>query len=168
MDDNGALFFFPWKYLWKTFNFAYFFHGILGPFSDNLTWNSSVFHRGGTDKKWNGPINGCYRQWKWKKENKGHVDSCYVFSLWAIYFIAGSTHFRSASSRQRSPVFSVFALCQFRFCSSGKQMHDEIPVASDKSVKLEDNEFVTGSVSKPLLLKLHGKFPKFSASNKLV
>ena len=47
-------------------------------------------------------------------------------------------------------------------------MHDEIPVASDKSVKLEDNEFVTGSVSKPLLLKLHGKFPKFSALNKLV
>ncbi len=56
MDDVPAESKNPWKCLWKTLNFEYFFHGIPGPFSENFAWNSSVFHRGGTDKKWNGPL----------------------------------------------------------------------------------------------------------------
>ena len=57
MDDTGTLIFFPRKYLWKTLNLRYLFHGIPCPFSDNFAWNSGVFHRGGgTDKKWDGPI----------------------------------------------------------------------------------------------------------------
>ncbi len=46
MDDTSAQIFFPWKCLWKTLNFVYFFHGIPGPFLNNFAWNSSVFHRG--------------------------------------------------------------------------------------------------------------------------
>ena len=57
LDDNGALIFFPWKCLWKTFNFVYFFHEIPGPFLDNFAWNSSVFHRGwGYRQKMERPI----------------------------------------------------------------------------------------------------------------
>ncbi len=45
--------FFPWKCLPKTLDFVYFLHGTPRPFSNNLAWNSSVFHRGyGQKMEW--------------------------------------------------------------------------------------------------------------------
>ena len=46
MDDTDDNYIFPWKCLWKTLNFRYFFCGILQPFSRNSGWDSSVFHSG--------------------------------------------------------------------------------------------------------------------------